>query len=85
MATKTKKTTTKKPTKTATKKANGSSKTAQVIALMKRASGVTRAEVLELTGWKAVSMQQVAASGGVKIKLEKVEGKPTVYRCNNGV
>jgi Protein of unknown function (DUF3489) len=57
------------------------SKTAKVVALLQRASGVTRKEVLEVTGWKAVSMQQLAASAGVKLKMEKVEGKPIRYRA----
>jgi hypothetical protein len=59
---------------------SGENKSAAVIAMMQRASGVTRAQVLEVTGWKAVSMQQLAKAAGVKIKLEKVAGKPIVYR-----
>lgn len=54
-------------------------KTAEVIALMKRAKGVTRAEVLELTGWKAVSMQQLAKSNGVKLKVDESE-RPFKYK-----
>ncbi len=83
MATKSKST---KAKKTATaKKANGkaaakSNKTAKVIALMRRASGVTRAEILAQTGWAAVSPQAIAATAGLKIKLEKVKGKTIVYR-----
>jgi len=53
--------------------ANGEHKTTKVIALMKRAKGVTREEVLALTGWKAVSMQQLAKSAGVKLKVNKDE------------
>jgi hypothetical protein len=53
-------------------------KTADVVALMKRAKGVTRAEVLELTGWKAVSMQQLAKSAGVKLKVS--EERPFHYK-----
>jgi hypothetical protein len=49
--------------------------------MMQRASGCTRAQILELTGWRAVSPQQIAEKAGLKIKLEKVEGKPTVYRA----
>jgi hypothetical protein len=88
MASKAKSTKAKKASKTTAKKANGGTggtvnlskiiKSAKVIALMKRAKGVTRAEVLELTGWKAVSMQQLAKSGGVKLKIDKKE-KPYRY------
>ena len=31
--------------------------------------------------WQAISFQQVAKAAGVKLKLEKVAGKPTVYRA----
>jgi hypothetical protein len=47
---------------------------------MRRPKGVTRKEVLALTEWSAVSMQQLATNAGVKLKLEKIAGKPTVYR-----
>jgi hypothetical protein len=86
MATKSKKTTTKKTAKRAS--ANGKpatprkeSKSAKVVALLQRASGVTREEVLKVTGWKAVSMQALASNAGVKLKMEKVEGKPIRYRA----
>jgi hypothetical protein len=42
---------------------------------------VSREEVLKVTGSKAVSMQKLAASARVKLKLEKVQGKPIVYRA----
>ena len=89
MATKTK-SKAKKSTakKTTAAKANGKSatprkesKTSQVVSLLQRASGCTREEVLELTGWKAISMQQVATKAGIKLKMEKVEGKPIRYRA----
>lgn len=54
-------------------------KTAEVVALMKRVGGVTREEVLVVTGWKAVSMQQVAGNAGVKLKIDDRE-RPFVYR-----
>jgi hypothetical protein len=69
----------KKVAKPATKKVakksngNGSNKTQQVLALMRRAKGVTREEVLKLTGWKAVSMQQLAKSTGVTLKVDDSE------------
>ena len=76
MATKSK---AKKTTKTV--KANGSTgKSAKVIALMKRPNGVTRAEVLAVTGWKAVSMQQLATSAGVRLKVDDKE-RPYRYRA----
>lgn len=89
--TKTKKSTAKKakanarkPVKGATKKAaskpRGEGKTAEVGKLLKRASGVTRAQILELTGWKAVSVQQLATSLGVKLKIDETK-RPFVYRA----
>jgi hypothetical protein len=60
-------------------KATGENKTAKVIALMKRAKGVTRAEVLELTGWKAVSMQQLAENAGVKLVVDE-SARPFHYK-----
>jgi len=78
-----------KTAKTAASKANGKangaakrgpraeSKTAEVLKLMKRAKGVTRAEVLELTGWTAVSMQKLAQNMGVKLKVS--EERPFHY------
>lgn len=50
----------------------------KVVTLMKRAKGVTREEVLKLTGWKAVSMQQIADGQGVKLKIDK-ESRPFHY------
>ena len=87
MATKTKKAATKSKAKKSAKKVakksaskkNGAAKkpregkTSKVIALMKRAKGVTREEVLKVTGWKAVSMQQLAKSSGVKLKVDESE------------
>ena len=71
----------KKKAKTPGKKANGKSKTAKVIALLQRPNGVTREQVLSMIDWQAISFQQVAKAAGVKLKLEKVAGKPTVYRA----
>jgi hypothetical protein len=76
---------TKKPAKKVAKKTaakkprSGDNKTAGVLALMRRAKGVTRAEVLELTGWKAVSMQQVAENAGVKLVVDESE-RPFKYK-----
>lgn len=54
-------------------------KTAEIVSLMKRREGVTREEVLAVTGWKAVSMQQVADLAGVKLKVyDKI--RPFKYR-----
>jgi hypothetical protein len=78
-----KKTSTKKAVKRAAAKANGTgkpTKTAQVIALMQRARGTTREEALALTKWKGISFQVVAKNAGLKLKMEKAEGKPIVYR-----
>jgi hypothetical protein len=84
-------TTKSKAKKTATtKKANGKgaaksaprkeSKAAKVVALLRRPSGCTREQVLEVTGWKAVSMQQQAAAAGLKLKIDDSE-KPYRYRA----
>jgi hypothetical protein len=69
--------------KTTTKKTNGStrSKVARVAALLQRASGCTRKDVLKLTGWGAVSMQAQAKAAGLKLKMKKVQGQPIVYRA----
>jgi hypothetical protein len=80
-----KKTTTKKPAKkTAAPKANGVAHRAmseQIVALMRRPKGVTRAEVLELTKWPSVSMQQQAKAAGVKLKVDK-SVRPFRYRTS---
>lgn len=55
-------------------------KTAMIVALMKRKGGVTRDEVLEVTGWKAVSMQQVAEKAHVKLQVDTRQ-RPLVYRA----
>jgi len=54
------------------------SKTAKIIEMLQQ--GTTRKEVLKATGWKAVSMQQVAKSAGVKLRPEKSKRKPTFYK-----
>lgn len=51
-------------------------KTLKVKSMLERKSGCTRAEVLEATGWKAVSMQQMAKACGLKLRLEKQDDKP---------
>ncbi len=62
-----------------TRKPREGNKTADVIALLKRAKGATRAEILELTGWKAVSVQQLATSAGVKLQVDESE-RPFKYK-----
>lgn len=60
--------------KTAKKaKRTGSTISAQVIAMLKRKGGATREQILKVTGWKAISVQQVAAGQGVKLKINKDE------------
>lgn len=77
----------KKANKKAAKK-NGSAKkstgprgvkTLKVKGMLERKSGCTRAQVLEATGWTAVSMQQMAKNMGLKLQIEKVAGKPMIY------
>ncbi len=53
-------------------------KTAQIIQLMRRGS-VTRPQVLALTGWKAISMQHIAANAKVKLKIQKPKRTLTRY------
>jgi hypothetical protein len=47
--------------------------------LLTRGKGCTRPEILKATGWKAVSVQQVCAALGLKIKMEKKKGEVTTY------
>jgi hypothetical protein len=53
-----------------------------VIALMRRAKGVTRPEALEVTGWKGISFQIVAKNAGLKLRVESPKGKPYIYRAS---
>ncbi len=57
----------------------GDSKTAKVVALLKHAGGATRAQILKATGWKAVSVQQLAKSAGLKLKVDESE-RPFKYK-----
>jgi hypothetical protein len=77
MATKSKSTTKKTVAKTTN--GHGKNLTAQVHALMRRPKGATRAEILKLTGWKAVNVNQIAGDQpGYKInKSERLFR----YRC----
>jgi DNA-binding transcriptional regulator YhcF (GntR family) len=59
-------------------KPRGDTKVSKVIAKMKN-GGITRAEVLKMTGWKAVSMQQLAESAGVNLKISAE--RPFTYKC----
>jgi len=54
------------------------SKLAAIVDLLKRKSGCTRADVLKVTGWPSVSMQQQAAAAGLALRLQK-EGAITRY------
>jgi hypothetical protein len=64
----------KRSTKTAPK-----SKTAIVAAMLTRAGGTTRPEILKATGWPTVSVQAIAKAAGLKLKMAKKAGEPTVY------
>jgi hypothetical protein len=57
-------------------------KSKEIVRLMQRKNGVTRAEVLEYTGWPALSFQAFAKSAGVRMRKEKVKGEPTRYFCS---
>jgi hypothetical protein len=69
---------------TTAKKANGKAaksrknKSARIAAMLRRANGCTREEVLKETGWMAVSMQQQARAVGIKLKINK-EQRPYRY------
>jgi hypothetical protein len=66
--------------KTAAKTRNGANKTEMILALLRRPKGCTRQDVLNTTKWKAVSLQQVAAACGVRLRVEKKE-RPYRYRA----
>jgi hypothetical protein len=55
------------------------SKTEIVAKLLKRDTGCTAKQVLEATGWPAVSMPAMAKNCGLKLRKEKEKGKPTRY------
>jgi len=61
------------PKKAMAKKAKAApeSKTAAVVAKLASKGGITRAEILAMTGWKAVSVQQVAKVAKLKLSTEK--------------
>ena len=67
------------PKKAAGPKGPRGEKTLMVKALLERKSGCTSAEVLEKTGWPAVSMPAIAKAAGLKLRKEKEKGKPTRY------
>jgi hypothetical protein len=57
----------------------GSNKTALIADLARRPEGVTTAEVLAVTGWKAVNMPREIGKAGLKVRSEKKPGAPTRY------
>ena len=57
----------------------GGSKTAEISRLLKRKTGCTAAEVLEATGWPAVSMPAMAKACGLTLRKDKVKGERTRY------
>jgi hypothetical protein len=61
---------------------NGDGKTATVIKMLRRAKGATRKEILKYLGWPSVSVQQLAKSAGVKLKVVKTE-RPFHYIVTN--
>lgn len=86
MATKkkaTKKAAKKASKKSAPKKVSGDrgKKTALIRAGLLRASGITRAQMTEMTGWPTLSFQAMAKSLGLKLTKDKQPGKPTTYHA----
>ena len=55
------------------------SKTEIIAHLLQRKNGTTTAEILEATGWPAVSVPAMAKAAGLKLQKEKEQGKPTRY------
>jgi hypothetical protein len=82
-----KKTTAKKTAKktAAPKKINGgkSNKSARVIAMMRKAGGCTREDILQATGWKAVSPAAIGESSGFKVKIN-TDQRPYRYLISGG-
>lgn len=63
----------------APRKPGTGSKTELIGALLKRAKGCTTKDVLEATGWPAVSMPQQAKALGIGLRKEKKPGEVTRY------
>lgn len=63
----------------AVKKGDHGSQKALVHGLLTRKSGCTGKDVLEATGWKAVNVLAMAKHCGLKLRIEKVAGKPKRY------
>ena len=60
-------------------KGDRGAKVAKLKSMLLRKSGVTRAEVLEALGWKAISFQDNAKKLGLKLTKSKEKGKKTLY------
>jgi hypothetical protein len=65
-------------------KSDRTNKKAEVIALMKRAKGVTLAEIMESTGWQAHTVRGfvsiLGSKGGEKIESSKNVARERTYR-----
>ena len=57
----------------------GKTKNTIIAALLLRKSGTTGAEILAATNWPSVSVPGQAKAAGLKLRKEKVQGKPTRY------
>ena len=60
-------------------KSKPKSKTEIVAALLKRKAGCTRKQILNATEWPSVSVQQLAAAAGLKLRMEKQKGEVARY------
>lgn len=55
------------------------SKLVQIVALLTRPEGATTREILDATGWPAVSVPQQAKAGGLDLRKQKLPGQRSRY------
>ena len=55
------------------------SKLVEIVSLLTRPEGTTTREILDATGWPAVSVPQQARAGGLELRKDKQPGQPTRY------
>lgn len=74
-------TTHRKPTRRAkpASKRTGPTKREQAARLLTNANGATTRDILDLTGWPAVSVPALAKASGLTLRKEKVDGRTRYY------